>query len=128
MTRRPRRLAGIFALAALGLSLAETVLASTCAAMSGMDMSTAMADSTVEMPSTDCPLTATAGQTPDGGRDGPDCPLNPALGQGCNALASLPSLTVDVSEPAPHDVTTLGTDARRPDLLLSHALFHPPRA
>jgi hypothetical protein len=69
--------------------------------------------------------------------DGPDddqgsrydeCPLGLALGQGCLALASRPA-SGPLSGDVPHDAFGRSiADSLRPDLLLAHALFRPPRA
>jgi len=125
MRRRTRVLAGVLALVAMASSFAEAVLASTCAPMAAM-AEQAMDES--ESSAMDCPLMAGHEGVPETGGTGGHCPLGPAVGQGCFAAASLP---VPAAHPlglsdrgAPRPVV----DDVRPDLLLAHALFHPPRA
>jgi hypothetical protein len=129
MKRRMRTLAGMLGLAAMALSLGEAVLASVCA--TSMDMASMEADRAEvsqvmeDMPGMPMPGD---GQDDDQGSRYDECPLGPALGQGCLALASLPA-TCPLSGDAPQD--TFGrpaADSLRPDLLLTHALFRPPRA
>lgn len=142
MDRRFRALAGALTLTAMTASFAEMVLASVCApvadadgaamagmaGMPGMGMATmdvAVADTPAD--GMDCPLMA--GHGDDTGSERNDhCPLNPAVGAGCSAVASLPAALVLVAT-APGGTSPAGSLVEmRPDILLSHALFHPPRA
>jgi len=56
------------------------------------------------------------------------CPLGPALGQGCLAVASLPGVAPRAADAPPDHDGRRSADIVRPDLLLAHALFRPPRA
>lgn len=137
MNRRRRILAGSLALVAMSLSFAETVLASVCApaAMAAMDgtaiqapVSAAM-DGPADVDGAGMDCARMAGQ--DEGRRGapdPNCPLSPAVGPGCTAVASLPGSSCEAALPPSHGVQRTIVDEARPDLLLSHALFRPPRA
>jgi len=129
MKRRMRTLAGTLGLAAMALSLGEAVLASVCATsmdMAGMGVDVAQLSEAMEdMPGMPMPAD---GPDDDQGSRYDECPLGPALGQGCLALASLPASS-PLSGAAPQDAFGRSTaDSLRPDLLLSHALFRPPRA
>jgi hypothetical protein len=141
MKRRTRKLAGSLALMAMALSVTESVLGSVCApvaamadmadmpGMSGQSMAAggdARAETMTGMPMP-MPL-----PDRDGGREASEgddhCPLAPALGQGCSAVASLPA--PPSRDGSPTTLGALGTsfDDIRPELLLAHALFRPPRA
>lgn len=129
MKRRIRTLAGTFGLAAMTLSLGEGVLASVCATsmdMAGMGVAGAQGSEAMEdMPGMPMP---TGGPDDEQGSRYDECPLGPALGQGCLALASLPA-SGPLSSAAPHGAFGRSVaDSLRPDLLLAHALFRPPRA
>ena len=138
MNRRMRTLAGSLGLAAMALSLGESVLASVCAPpmdMSSMDMSS-MGAAAPEMSEG---MDGMPGMLMHGDEQGQDlgqdqdsrfdeCPLGPALGQGCLALASLPGVPPRSGDAADNDSGQWAADSMRPDLLLSHALFRPPRA
>jgi len=120
-------LAGLLALVAITFSFAETVLASTCAPMPSAigDMGMTDGDAPDPPPSMACPLMEGHGQRPDRGEH---CPLNPAAGQGCAAAAALPA-TLSRSAPADDPGSRrVVSDDTRPDLLLAHARFRPPRA
>ena len=92
MKRRMRTLAGMFGLAAMTLSLGEAVLASVCATsmdMASMDVDGAQVSEAMEdMPGMPMPAD---GPDDDQGSRYDECPLGPALGQGCLAFASLPA-------------------------------------
>ncbi len=125
MKRRTRGLAGALALAALTLSFAEAVAASTCGPMATpMDTAVVMDDS---MPGSGhdawCPF-----QSDRQERDERPCPLSQAAAAGCGVTASLPSLVQVLAAPPTGLISTVHFDDIWPDLLLSHALFHPPRA
>lgn len=127
MKRRTRVLAGLLALAALTLSFAETVLASTCAPMPVAmgDMGPTGGEAPDPPRPMDCPLMANHGQRPDRGEH---CPLNPAAGQGCAAAAALPASLSRSAPPDAEGSRRVVIDDARPDLLLAHARFRPPRA
>lgn len=140
MNRRLRLLAGILTLTAMTASFAETVLASVCAPMGEMDGANmaamagmgGMGMSTVDVAvagtdGIDCPLMTEHGDD-RGGQRNDHCPLNPAVGAGCTAVASLPACATLVATPAGETSKAWTPGEARPDLLLSHALFHPPRA
>jgi hypothetical protein len=128
MTRRTRTLAGTLGLAAMALSLGEGVLASVCAPtmdMSRMEAEAAEASSPMEvMPGMPMPADYEGGD--DSRSD--QCPLGPALGQGCLALASLPGRAPLSGDASQDEFVRSIADSLRPDLLLTHALFRPPRA
>ena len=133
MNRGMRTLAGSLGLAAMVLSLGEGVLASVCA--STMDMSSMGAaaaetsESMADMPGMPMPADdqgQDSGQDQDSRFD--ECPLGPALGQGCLALASLPGMAPSTAGFVDNDFGRRAAESVRPDLLLSHALFRPPRA
>jgi hypothetical protein len=129
MNRRMRTLAGSFALAAMALSVAESVLASVCAPtmeMSEMDAEASPgSQDMVDMAGMPMPAD---NQGPDRSSRFDECPLGPALGQGCLALASLPGNAPLYENVAENTFGRRVADKLRPDLLLSHALFRPPRA
>lgn len=126
MTRRTRRISGIFAALALTLSFAETVWASTCAP--GMDMpSSAMAmgdESPIEhecMPG--------SAERRNESEDGRHCPFGPvATTQACAGLASLPANTLALDAPSPEGAARLVFDETQHDLFFGTPLFHPPRS
>lgn len=137
MNRRARTLGGVLTLSALTFSFAETVFASMCAPMpemAGMDdmrgqmgeMPVAIADA----PSSggpDCLPTSGPGQRAGCEPHGTSCPLSPAVGSGCTAVASLPAPQLaTVPWTAGASMSRASEDAG-PDLLLTHGLFHPPR-
>ena len=128
MKRRMRTLAGTLGLAAMALSLGEAVLASVCA--TSMDMASMEPDGAQAQVMEDMPGMPMPGDDPDdeSGSRYDECPLGPSLGQGCLALALLPA-----NGPVPGDgiqdaFRRSAADSLRPDLLLAHALFRPPRA
>ena len=134
MTRRTRTLGGSLSLLALGFSLAETVLASVCApgadmsdmpGMAGMSTPTADGSSMAAMPGMPMPGTDT---DQDAGNGTFDCPLAIALGPGCSALASLPTPLTRGGLPSLLAVLATPFDDVGSDVLLTHALFRPPRA
>lgn len=132
MNRRLRFLAGVLTLAATTASFAETVWASVCAPMTDMEemgvQIVADADAEDASNAMDCMLMAGRADDRDAGERDAHCPLNPAVGTGCSAVASLPSSVALVRTPDPGtSLAPAALDSRR-DLLLSHALFHPPRA
>jgi hypothetical protein len=134
--RRTRVLAGLLGLIALGLSFSEAVLASVCAPMDGMqDMATGMPEMAADMAAQTSPATepgATDGLLMAGHDEGPEggdhCPLSPAVGPGCSAVASLPASDAQAPPLTGQGTWTASFDDVRPDLLLTHALFRPPRA
>lgn len=119
MKRRARSIAGILALVALSLSLAESVLASTCPPMSEAEQ-TDMAGMMGGSPTDDAP---------DGDQsDDRHCPFSGAVPQGCFAFASLPAGSDASPAPALEGHPEVISGAAHPDLLLARALFRPPRA
>ena len=131
MNHRMRTLAGTLGLAAMALSLGEGVLASVCAPvmdMSGMGTEvTGVPEAMQDMPG--MPMPGNGGdRDQDQGSRFDECPLGPALGRGCLAPATL-AASAPVSEDAPqNDFGRRAADNTRPDPLLTHALFRPPRA
>ena len=132
MMRRVRCLAGVFGLAAMAFSHGETLLASVCA--SAMEMSSArdrseVMDSSMHM---DMDMEGMSMPGQDTGKSDDTrfdaCPLALALGQGCLALASLPGVAPRAADATIDHVARRSVDVVRPDLLLTHALFRPPRA
>jgi hypothetical protein len=135
MIRRTRTLAGLVGLAAMALSHGETLLASVCA--SAMDMSSQVAETAdmSRMTHATMGMGAMEGMpmpSDDGSRDAGDrfdaCPLGPALGQGCLALASLPGGAPRAADVPPDHIGRRSGDVVGLDLLISHTLFRPPRA
>lgn len=133
MTRRVRTFAGLLALVAMIASLSQAVLASLCASPAAM---ASMPDMVTSMESND------GGQSSDGHRmacdwmgrtgesreNGQPCPLAPAATQGCTATASAPAPALVVALITPRSVGHAMLDAIEPELLLTDALYHPPRA
>jgi hypothetical protein len=132
MKRRTRLLAGLLTLAAMVFSFAETVFASVCAPM--VDMSEMGAevmdgdDGDASPGAMDCMLMPGHGTDQDGGDRDDHCPLSPVVGQGCSAAASLPVSHAGAGPPPDHGALRTVADEARPDLLLSHGLFRPPRS
>ncbi|HUP53699.1 MAG TPA: hypothetical protein VM198_14555 [Longimicrobiales bacterium] len=137
MNRRTRALAGILTLSALTFSFAETVFASMCAPMpemAGMDdmvsQMSEMTDAVADASSSggpDCLLMSGHEDSDRGERDA-HCPLSPAVGSGCAAVASLPATQIAAVGWAAGTSRSLGSEDGGVDLLLTHALFRPPRA
>lgn len=127
MTRRVRLPAGILTLAALLFSMAEAVVASTCAPMLEQGMG-AVADPE-EPRAMDCMPTA-EGELPGPDSEGPPhCPFGPmTLAQGCAAAASLPAPAVFVAESPSAVLGPVSFDHTRHEILLATVLFHPPKA
>jgi hypothetical protein len=127
-------LAGSLTLVAMSLSFAESVLASVCAPegsmadMPGMPAETMNMDGSVpgEMPG--MPMPASDDTSEEEGGRASECPLGPALGQGCSSLASLPAAQAGADSPARMAPRRIDVDDVRADLLLTHGLFRPPRA
>lgn len=145
MHRRARTFAGLLALLATAFSFTETVLASTCAPMtdgpmtempgmpgsggSGMpDMAMGMADEAPADPASDCRIASHSGGDPEAPGDQRHCPFAGVMSQGCSAVASLPAGSSETMAPSPEGAPDAAPGDARPDLLLSRALFHPPRA
>jgi len=150
MTRRTRFIAGILALVAMTFSFAETVLASTCAPMTapgGSEMAAMMAGDAAAFGHAAMPMEAPASATERGAapsgtgcmiarHDGRDdergdeghCPFGAAVTQGCSAFASLPARSARSQAPPSEAAPEVPSAHSRTDLLLAHALFHPPRA
>jgi hypothetical protein len=125
-------LARLLTLTAMVFSFAETVFASVCAPM--VDMSEMGAevmdgdDGDASPGAMDCMLMPGHGTDQDGGDRDDHCPLSPVVGQGCSAAASLPVSHAGAGPPPDHGALRTVADEARPDLLLSHGLFRPPRA
>jgi len=135
MVSRVRFLAGIFALAAMLLSLAEGGWASVCSptmAMGACETSeaTAMDDTTgtAQAPAGDCMRHGSAG-TRDDGAPGPEhCPFMPMTGWACALAVSLPADATLYVAPLPEGAALLPCYETLPEILLGRALFHPPKA
>ena len=129
MRRGTRAFAGIFALVAMTFSLAEAVVASTCAP--GMDME-AMEGPAAASQAHDAEMAQGAthgGDEEPGGDDEPRCPLGPfAATQGCAGVASLPGHSTEAPVPSPEDMPGVFYEKTQQDLLSVETLFHPPRA
>lgn len=133
MNRRARTVAGVLTLSALTFSFAETLFASMCTPMpqmAGMDetvseMASAVADASS---GGDCPLMSGHEEPDDHGEGDAHCPLSPAVGSGCTAVASLPATQLAVVPWTTDESPGLSIDDGEPDLLLTHGLFRPPRA
>lgn len=133
MTRRTRTFAGLLALAAMTASFSEAVLASVCASpmamgsMSDMAMAADSADgdgaSGAHGPGCDW-----MNHTEESSGDGEHCPLTPTASQGCTVAASAPAPEVSVASTGWLAARDLTLDVAEPELLLAHALYHPPRA
>ncbi|HUG39933.1 MAG TPA: hypothetical protein VMM12_05595 [Longimicrobiales bacterium] len=122
--QRSRRIAAVFAVVALTLSLAETVWASTCAPMSA---SPAVAAQEAGH-SADCPAKGHDEGSEHPGGEEPHCPFAPVVTPGCVAAASLPTSSSVPTPPAVEAEVTEPAAAAAADLLLGAALFRPPRA
>lgn len=133
MTRRTRTFAGLLALAAMTASFSEAVLASVCASPAAMGSMSGMA-----MPAADnedgpssttngmaCDWTGHADESREGGEQ---CPLTPTATQGCTIAASAPAPEIALVSAAVLTTRHVRLDAVEPELLLAHALYHPPRA
>ena len=109
--RRRRRIAALFALVALVLSITETARAAVCEELA-QPMSSDMQHN-----------------MPDRGHNEsmPQCPLGAALQVGCAPSASLPAEnTTEFSTPATAQRLAV-FDVVMPHALRTAAIFHPPR-
>lgn len=139
-----RTLGGLLGLVAMALSFGETVLASVCTSPAGrmpamekmavgetttMDMRSGDADEVGRGHALECMLMAAHGSA-RGPRESSDshCPLTPAVGQGCSAVASLPGSTSSLAFPLDRPSARASDTDLRPDLLLVRSHFRPPRA
>jgi hypothetical protein len=134
MNRRARTLAGVLTLSALTFSFAETVLASICTPMPEMtgadDMGSEMTDAVADASSSDgsdCLLMSGHEERNDRGERDAHCPLSPAVGSGCTAVASLPSPQIAAAPWTAGTFLSRASEDAGPDLLLTHVLFRPPR-
>lgn len=130
MRSRTRTLAGLLGLFAMTASFSETVVASMCAAPSNMaSMAMSAADDTEARDAGghehSC---AGMGNTDESKEGGERCPLTPTATQGCTAAALVPSPAIALGLAMPLSAREIASDAIEPDLLLSYALYHPPRA
>lgn len=132
MTRRVRFLAGSLSLAAMTFSFAETVLASVCMPMDPALTMDPMAMDEMAMAgedgAMDCMLMAHESEVPDTQERQDHCPLAPAVGAGCSAVASLPSHTFEADALSARSARAAVSRDLDLGVLLPHALFHPPRA
>jgi len=147
MNRRTRFLAGVLTLSALTFSFTETVFASMCTPMpemAGMDDMddmddmdaiveevSEMTDARADVSSSgdpDCLLMSGHEERNDGQRRDSHCPLSPAVGAGCSAVASLPSTQIAAVPWTAGTAPGYASVDACPDLLLTHGLFRPPRA
>jgi len=128
MTRRLRPAAGTFALLAMTFSLAENVLASTCAPMPQM-APTSMASAGAPV-ADDCMVAVHGHERGDPGSEGQrHCPFGPAAASaGCTAAASLRASSTQVDGASSEATAAIPFDDLQQDLLLPTTLFHPPRA
>ena len=128
--RRTRVLAGTLASAAMALSFTESVVASTCAPMMeerATVIGKVASDGAVFTPA-DRMFMAGQHNGDDANPESGDRPPGPAMGCCCIPSASLRALSssgIMLSTPVAARIL-LGEVP--PDLLLTHALFHPPRA
>lgn len=126
MRRRTRLIAGTFAFVAMTFSLAETVIASTCAPGAGMAMAEAV---DTHAPEHDCVTASHDREHRGSGEDGRHCPFSPATAaQGCAAVASLPASAMTDFSPSLEGAGTVFVEPSEHDLLLAQPPFHPPRA
>lgn len=141
MNRSARTLAGVLTLAALAFSFTETVFASMCAPMPDMgameDMelmaahAPAMTQGAPETTARDapgCPLMSGDVDRDDQEEREPHCPLSPAVGSGCSAVASFPAGQIAAVAWTAGTSASFASPAAGTDLLLTHGLFRPPRA
>ena len=124
--QRSRRIAAVFALVALTLSVAESVWASTCAPMSASPVLAATASGSPH--AADCPGGDTGAGAERPGGEEPPCPFAPVVTPGCVAAASLPASSAVPGPPALEAEDREPSAAAASDLLLGAALFRPPRA
>ena len=117
--------AGVLALIALTLSIAEGVSASYCAPMCAADEDGAVSEMSSGMVM-DC-SGASESQRDSDSSESTDCPLAGFLAPGCTAAAALPGIgetatpcVAHLSAPQNRVLHSLGT-------LLARSLFHPPR-
>ena len=128
--RRTRILAGTLASAAMALSFTESVVASTCVPM--MEERAAVignvaSDGAVSTPA-DRMFMAGQHNRDDMDPKSGDRPPGPEMGCCCissTSLPALPSAGITISTPVSVQIIL---DEVPPNLLLTHALFHPPRA
>ena len=132
MTRRTRTFAGLLALAAMTASFSEAVLASVCASPTAMGSMSGMVPSPAEDDSQDtnergmpCDRMDHTGESREGGEH---CPLTPTATQGCTVAASAPAPETAVGGLEGPTTRHVIPDVIEPELLLAHALYHPPRA
>jgi hypothetical protein len=132
MRRRTRRtLLGSFMLSAAVLSWAEAVAAAFCAPREEAGSMLAMPGMVVG----DAAFRGSMGDMPmplgNGGSDeeapADPCPLAPALGAGCTAMASLPTTVIEEAAQLTRGSERTPFTSVRRDLLLAHPFFHPPR-
>lgn len=126
--KRTHTLLRLFVLAAMTLSFAETVWASTCASMATMAASDDPSrDGTMPgMPG--MPGMPADGEQQDGDDD-PWCPLGAAaVAQGCLAAASLPAMSGDALAPRDVHAADVHTVEIANELIYGTTPFHPPRA
>ncbi len=127
MKRRTPMIAGCLTLMALALSVAQTMVASTCAPEAVADAFAAA----WEEPATgsDCPLMGMHDPGPDGDETGGQhCPFAPAAAETCGAIPSMASPTVVVTF---DQAVTIPGDIWLPtsvDFPFEKSLFRPPRA
>ncbi len=132
MTRRTRTFAGLLALAAMTASFSEAVLASVCAsptAMSSMARMVTPAEAGDRQDTNERGMPCDRMDHTDGSREGGEhCPLTPTATQGCTVAASAPAPQTSVGGPEGSTTRHVIPDVIEPELLLAHALYHPPRA
>lgn len=122
MNQRPRSVAGLLALVAFSLFLAEGIWTAVCPPDAGDEAVTVMASG-----ASDEAAPASSDHERAGSEEDPGCPLGVIAIGGCASAAMLSA--------APPTPSILDTGAPpslvvevRSDLLLSSSLFRPPRA
>lgn len=130
MRSRTRFIAGLVALVAMVLSLAETAVASACLPMEAMDATASSPIVNVSPAEAPCDGCAPASdQDHREHRDAPDCPFGPVGGGvGCSGLVSLPTEgTIAVAAPTARFAVVPSSDVGHL-LLWVASVFRPPRA
>lgn len=136
MRRRTRLLAGTFALVAMTFALTETVLASMCASVMGMQHGEVESvhlgphhSGHHAMGSADHDTGPASHPQSAEGQNERHCPFGPAAAaQGCTGVASLPTHAMDRIPASLAGALDVFVETTEQDLLLTDALFHPPRA
>ena len=130
MKSRFRLVAALFALSAFSLFWVEGVWASMCSTTMETASTTEMAGMDPASNSDGCPpgMTMPGSDSDQNRSEAPHCPLVPVGAASC--VVGIPlAAESDVSMvPSPEGSSPLGSADHAKDLLLTVALFHPPRA